>query len=129
MSSQSDEGVRESVQEEGGRPVEQSEGGGGHEGVLQAVELNFDYVMLNLTKHILYLIYNASLFFSSMMIPMVVNDVAFSVHAVLMTALTLFQIAIYDHGNQKFSKIANRNCVCAWLSAAAWVFVALPTHS
>ncbi|KAL0377355.1 UNVERIFIED_CONTAM: Cystinosin [Sesamum radiatum] len=71
--------------------------------------LNFDFVVLNLTKHTSYLIYNASLFFSStvqrqyrqkygfnQMIPVAVNDVAFSVHAVLMTALTLFQIVIYD---------------------------------
>lgn len=30
------------------------------------------------------------------MIPVAANDVAFSVHAVLLTAFTLFQIAIYD---------------------------------
>ncbi|KAL0331907.1 UNVERIFIED_CONTAM: Cystinosin [Sesamum calycinum] len=104
--------------------------------------LNFDFAVLNLTKHTSYLIYNASLFFSStvqrqyrqkyglnQMIPVAVNDVAFSVHAVLMTALTLFQIAIYDRGNQKFSRIAIAIVSVAWLSAAACVFVALPTHS
>ncbi|KAK4417845.1 Cystinosin [Sesamum alatum] len=104
--------------------------------------LNFDFVVLNLTKHTSYLIYNASLFFSStvqrqyrqkygfnQMIPVAVNDVAFSVHAVLMTALTLLQIAIYDRGNQKFSRIAIAIVSVAWLSAAACVFVALPTHS
>ncbi|KAL0337633.1 UNVERIFIED_CONTAM: hypothetical protein Scaly_2038400 [Sesamum calycinum] len=36
--SQSDGGTRESVQEEGRRPVERSEGGGGRGGVLEAVE-------------------------------------------------------------------------------------------
>ena len=30
------------------------------------------------------------------MIPVAANDVAFSIHAVLLTAITLFQIAIYD---------------------------------
>lgn len=30
------------------------------------------------------------------MIPVAANDVAFSVHAVLLTAITLFQIVIYD---------------------------------
>jgi len=30
------------------------------------------------------------------MIPVAANDVAFSVHAVLLTAVSLFQIAIYD---------------------------------
>ncbi|KAH6811516.1 hypothetical protein C2S51_025278 [Perilla frutescens var. frutescens] len=73
------------------------------------VGLNFDFVVLNLTKHSSYLIYNASLFFSSTvqrqyrekfgldeMIPVATNDVAFSAHAVLLTIFTLFQIVIYD---------------------------------
>ena len=30
------------------------------------------------------------------MIPVAANDVAFSVHAVLLTAFTLFQVIIYD---------------------------------
>ncbi|KAL6521802.1 hypothetical protein OROGR_018371 [Orobanche gracilis] len=73
------------------------------------VGLNFDFLMLNLTKHSSYLIYNASLFFSSTvrrqyherfgfneLIPVAANDVAFSMHAVLLTAFTLFQVAIYD---------------------------------
>lgn len=30
------------------------------------------------------------------MIPVAANDVAFSAHAVILTAFTLFQIAIYD---------------------------------
>ncbi|KAK7282441.1 hypothetical protein RIF29_11210 [Crotalaria pallida] len=33
-------------------------------GVLRVVGLNFDFVLLNLTKHSSYLIYNASLYFS-----------------------------------------------------------------
>ncbi|KAM0000327.1 putative lysosomal cystine transporter [Helianthus debilis subsp. tardiflorus] len=73
------------------------------------VGLNFDFVVLNLTKHSSYLIYNVSVYFSSavqrqyykkygskQMIPVAANDVAFSSHAVLLTAFTLFQIAIYD---------------------------------
>ncbi|KAK7844798.1 cystinosin like protein [Quercus suber] len=73
------------------------------------VGLNFDFVVLNLTKHSSYLIYNAALYFSSaiqkqyfekygqdQMIPVAANDVAFSIHAVLLTAITLFQIAIYE---------------------------------
>ncbi|KAH6775816.1 PQ-loop repeat family protein / transmembrane family protein [Perilla frutescens var. hirtella] len=67
------------------------------------VGLNFDFVVLNLTKHSSYLIYNASLFFSSTvqhqyrekfgldeMIPLAANDVVFSAHAVLLTIFTLF---------------------------------------
>ncbi|KAK4477344.1 hypothetical protein RD792_016561 [Penstemon davidsonii] len=104
--------------------------------------LNFDFVVLNLTKHTSYLIYNASLYFNStvqrqyrqkfgfdQMIPVAANDVAFSVHAVLLTSLTLFQIAIYDRGNQKISKISIAIVSAAWLSAAVCVLIALPTHS
>ncbi|KAL4589981.1 hypothetical protein LXL04_002897 [Taraxacum kok-saghyz] len=74
------------------------------------IGLNFDFVVLNLTKHSSYLIYNASVFFSSAvqrqyhqkygfneMIPVAANNVAFSIHAVVLTAFTLFQIAIYDY--------------------------------
>ncbi|KAA8530149.1 hypothetical protein F0562_004858 [Nyssa sinensis] len=106
------------------------------------VGLNFDFVLLNLTKHSSYLIYNASVFFSAVvqrqyrekygfdeMIPVAANDVAFSIHAVLLTAFTLFQITIYDRGNQKVSKISIAIVVVAWLSAAVCVFIALPRHS
>ncbi|KAG8384912.1 hypothetical protein BUALT_Bualt04G0167500 [Buddleja alternifolia] len=106
------------------------------------VGLNFDFVVLNLTKHSSYLIYNASLFFSSTvqrqyrekfglneMIPVAANDVAFSIHAVLLTTFTLFQIAIYDRGNQKVSKASLGIVSVAWLSIAVCVVVAIPRHS
>ncbi|XP_015971408.1 cystinosin homolog [Arachis duranensis] len=106
------------------------------------VGLNFDFVLLNLTKHSSYLIYNASLYFSSAiqnqyykkygygeMIPVAANDVAFSIHAVVLTAITLFQIAIYDRGEQKVSKISIGIVSVAWLTAAVCFFIALPTHS
>ncbi|CDP16643.1 unnamed protein product [Coffea canephora] len=103
------------------------------------VGLNFDFVLLNLTKHSSYLIYNASLFFSSavqrqyhqkfgfdQMIPVAANDVAFSAHAVLLTVFTLFQIAIYERGHQKVSKTATAIVTAAWFAAAVCVFVAVP---
>ncbi|KAL3636656.1 hypothetical protein CASFOL_018955 [Castilleja foliolosa] len=106
------------------------------------VGLNFDFVVLNLTKHSSYLIYNASLFFSSAvrrqyqekfgfneMIPVAANDVAFSIHAVLLTAFTLFQIAIYDRGNQKLSRISIGIVSVAWLFAAVCVGIAVPKRS
>ncbi|KAK9272355.1 hypothetical protein L1049_002726 [Liquidambar formosana] len=106
------------------------------------VGLNFDFVVLNLTKHSSYLIYNATLYFSKAvqeqyyekygfgeMIPVAANDVAFSIHAVLLTAFTLFQIAIYERGDQKVSKISVGIVSAAWLSAAVCVFLALPSHS
>ncbi|KAI9127660.1 hypothetical protein K1719_000653 [Acacia pycnantha] len=105
------------------------------------VGLNFDFEVLNLTKHTCYLIYNASLYFSSTvqkqykdkygqneMIPVAANDVAFSSHAVLLTAFTIFQIAIYDRGNQKVSKIACGILFVAWPLAAICFFIALSNH-
>lgn len=106
------------------------------------VGLNFDFVLLNLTKHSTYLIYNASLYFSSavqkqyfekygydQMIPVAANDVAFSIHAVLLTAITLFQIVIYDRGTQKVSKISLTIVTVVWLFAAICFFIGLSSHS
>ncbi|RVW25693.1 Cystinosin-like [Vitis vinifera] len=173
------------------------------------VGLNFDFVVLNLTKHSSYLIYNAVLYFSSAvqrqyrekygigqsdffywefhnsclgdaetsneahvnnltwiptlyldahnlelgvglgnaigfgspwwwalgflteieMIPVAANDVAFSIHAVILTAFTLFQIAIYERGTQRVSKISIGIVSAAWLSAAVCVIIAFPNHS
>lgn len=106
------------------------------------VGLNFDFVLLNLTKHSSYMIYNVVLFFSSavqqqyfrkygrdQMIPVAANDVAFSVHAVLLTAITLVQIAIYERGVQKVSKISIAIVSVVWLAAAVCFFIALPNHS
>nr|GMC95269.1 cystinosin homolog isoform X2 [Ipomoea batatas] len=63
------------------------------------------------------------------MIPVAANDVAFSVHAVLLTAITLFQIAIYDRGTQKVSKSCTAIVSVAWLAIAVCVFIAIPKHS
>lgn len=106
------------------------------------VGLNIDFALLNLTKHSSYLIYNASLYFSPAvqqqyfdkyghgeMIPVAANDVAFSIHCVLLTAFTLFQICIYDRGNQKLSKITVAIVSAVWLTAAICLFIALPAHS
>ncbi|PON44045.1 Lysosomal cystine transporter [Parasponia andersonii] len=106
------------------------------------VGLNFDFVVLNLTKHSSYLIYNATLYFSSsvqnqylnkfgfgQMIPVAANDVAFSIHAVLLTAFLLFQIAAYERGGQTISKISLLILSVVWLIAGVSTFNALPTHS
>ncbi|PIA30414.1 hypothetical protein AQUCO_05600098v1 [Aquilegia coerulea] len=106
------------------------------------VGLNFDFLVLNLTKHSSYLVYNVSLFFSPVvqkqylnkfgkdkMIPVAANDVAFSIHAVLITAFTLFQVIIYDRGNQRVSKICILITMAIWISAAICAFVAISRHS
>ncbi|PKA54485.1 Cystinosin like [Apostasia shenzhenica] len=106
------------------------------------VGLNFDFLVLNLTKHSSYLIYNAALFFSpeiqnqyhekygyDEMIPVAANDVAFSIHAVLLTIFTLSQVLIYDRGNQKVSKICILISSTAWAAALVCLIVAWPKHS
>ncbi|XVF16281.1 hypothetical protein REPUB_Repub10bG0017600 [Reevesia pubescens] len=106
------------------------------------IGLNFDFVVLNLTKHSSYMIYNICLYFSPViqkqyfekygygqMIPVAANDVAFSIHAVLLTAITLFQIVIYERGTQQVSKISVGIVSAVWLIAAICVFIALPSQS
>ncbi|XP_050265320.1 cystinosin homolog [Quercus robur] len=106
------------------------------------VGLSFDFAVLNLMKHSTYLIYNASLYFSSViqkqyyekygyeqMLPVAANDVAFSTHAVLATSTIVFQILIYDRGSQKVSKIAIAMIFAVFLFAAVCFFLALPSHS
>ncbi|KAK4272153.1 hypothetical protein QN277_020744 [Acacia crassicarpa] len=106
------------------------------------VGLSFDFLLLNLTKQSSYLIYNASMYFSSAvqkqyfdkygyeeMIPVAANDVGFSTHSVLLNAIILFQVVIFDRGSQKVSKLATGIVSVAWLTAAMCFFIALPTHS
>ncbi|MQL91199.1 hypothetical protein Taro_023813, partial [Colocasia esculenta] len=106
------------------------------------VGLNFDFLVLNLTKHTSYLIYNAALFFSPViqrqyrekyglqeMIPVAANDVAFSTHAVLLTGFTLFQVLIYDRGTQKVSKTCTAITSIVWVSAVACTIAACTRES
>ncbi|XP_030481890.2 cystinosin homolog [Cannabis sativa] len=106
------------------------------------VGLNFDFIVLNLTKHTSYLIYNVTLYFSStvqnqyfqkygfgQMIPVAANDVALSIHVTLLTIILLFQISIYERGDQTISKIALLIVSVVWLFAGVCFFIALQTQS
>eukprot|EP00249_Psilotum_nudum_P010185 c22387_g1_i1 orf=296-1126(+) len=101
--------------------------------------LNFDFLLLNLTKHSAYLIYNASLYFSpavqrqyretygyNELIPVAPSDVAFSIHAVLMTAFTIFQVLIYERGGQKVSNTGLAISFIAWTAACVCLVIAWP---
>ncbi|CAN4116509.1 unnamed protein product [Withania somnifera] len=92
------------------------------------VGLNFDFVVLNLTNSAVQKQYREK-YGSDEMIPVAANDVAFSTHAVLLTAFTLFQIAIYDVGNQKVSRTSIGIMCVAWFTVSVCVFIALPSHS
>lgn len=79
------------------------------------IGLNFDFIALNLIGFVMYSIYNISLLFSRTVqekyydkysysrIPVEYNDLFFSVHAAILTLLTIFQCFIYERGNQKLS--------------------------
>ncbi|GAQ87728.1 cystinosin [Klebsormidium nitens] len=98
------------------------------------VGLNFDFVVLNFTKHSSYLVFNAAMFFSPTvqaqyhrkygpdeLIPVAPSDVAFSVHAVALTAVTLVQLCIYQRGAQKVSFSARVITALAWTAAAVFL--------
>ncbi|CAI5530944.1 unnamed protein product [Closterium sp. Naga37s-1] len=101
------------------------------------IGLNFDFLVFNLTKHTAYLIFNASMFFSPLvqqqyhakygaeeLIPVSASDVAFSVHAVALTAFTVWQCMVYDRGGQRVS------WTCKAISLGVWLFALLTSlHS
>nr|XP_011468334.1 PREDICTED: cystinosin homolog isoform X4 [Fragaria vesca subsp. vesca] len=76
------------------------------------VGLSIDFKVLNFTKHSSYLIYNATLYFSSAVQKQYFDKYGFG-----------------ERGSQKVSKIAVGIVVAVWLFAAICFFVALPTHS
>ncbi|KAI3831474.1 hypothetical protein MKW92_003555 [Papaver armeniacum] len=106
------------------------------------VGLNFDFLVLNLTKHSSYLIYNATLYFSPVvqrqyhekygfdqMIPVAANDVAFSAHSVMLTTVAFYQVFIYERGTQKVARSSIAITAAVWVSAAVCSFVAWPNQS
>uniref|UniRef100_UPI00398F495F cystinosin-like n=1 Tax=Pristiophorus japonicus TaxID=55135 RepID=UPI00398F495F len=99
------------------------------------VGLNFDFLALNLTGHIAYGMFNIGLFWIPYIKaefvkcnpvgvnPVEASDVFFSIHAVLLTALTICQCCLYERGEQKVSRIATGLLVAAWLFALVTLFV------
>lgn len=85
--------------------------------------LNFDFLALNLIGFALYTAYNVAMFWSERLgaeyavryphgqMPVLANDVVFSVHALLATLLTIGQCTRYERGAQRVS-------LPAWLFAA-----------
>jgi len=104
------------------------------------VGLNFDFVVLNFTKHTSYLIYNAALYFSPVvqkqyhekygydeLIPVAPSDVAFSSHAVLLTTVLLVQLFLFEKGGQRVSSTCIGISVVVWGSAFVLLLLAFPT--
>lgn len=99
------------------------------------VGLSFDFLALNLTGFIAYSVFNVGLFwipfvreqflqvYPNGVIPVDANDVFFSLHAVLLTLVTIIQCCIYERGAQKVSKVAVGVLIVAWLFAFTMLFV------
>ncbi|CAI9591405.1 unnamed protein product [Staurois parvus] len=101
------------------------------------VGLSFDFLALNLTGFISYSVFNVGLFwipyikeqflhiYPNGVIPVDANDVFFSLHAVLLTLITIIQCCIYERGEQRVSKVSIGLLVIAWLFAFSMLFVAV----
>ncbi|KAM8976063.1 cystinosin [Pelodytes ibericus] len=101
------------------------------------VGLSFDFLSLNLTGFIAYSVFNVGLFwipyireeflkiYPNGVIPVDSNDVFFSLHAVLLTLITIIQCCIYERGSQRVSKVAIGVLIISWLFAFCMLFVAI----
>uniref|UniRef100_A0AAY5KG73 Cystinosin n=1 Tax=Esox lucius TaxID=8010 RepID=A0AAY5KG73_ESOLU len=101
------------------------------------VGLNFDFLALNLTGFIAYSVFNVGLFWvpyikeefvknnPNGVNPVDANDVFFSLHAVVLTLVYIYQCAIYERGGQKVSWIATGLLVIGWTFALVTLFVAV----
>ncbi|RWR83752.1 cystinosin [Cinnamomum micranthum f. kanehirae] len=65
----------------------------------------------------------------ALMIPVAANDVAFSLHSLLMMALVAFQILIYERGSQKVSKACITITSVVWVVALVCTIIAWPSNS
>jgi len=95
------------------------------------IGLNFDFIALNLTGFTCYTIFNCGLYFNANIrrlyfkvhplgvVQVELNDVVFALHAVIITSITILQIAIYDRGRQTVSR------VCRALLSAMLLFAAV----
>jgi len=98
------------------------------------IGLSFDFLLYNITGYIGYSIFNVTLYFSSSVkseyqhkyatkddpnpaIPVEPNDIAFALHAVFITLVTIYQCFIYDRGTQKNSKL------CLLIVAGIWISI------
>lgn len=82
------------------------------------VGLNFDFIALNLIGFTLYSVFNCGLYWIPSIkeqylarhvhgsIPVLPNDIFFSLHAVLITLITIAQCFVYERGGQKVSIVA-----------------------
>ncbi|KAM9526184.1 cystinosin isoform 2-T4 [Guaruba guarouba] len=100
------------------------------------VGLSFDFLALNLTGFIAYSVFNVGLFwiplikeeflvsYPSGVNPVDINDVFFSLHALVLTFLTIVQCCIYERAAQKVSKVVVGLLALAWIFTFTTLFLA-----
>ncbi|GAM22479.1 hypothetical protein SAMD00019534_056540 [Acytostelium subglobosum LB1] len=91
------------------------------------IGLSFDYLLFNITGYICYSIYNCVVYWSPVVraeylhkfgppIPVQPNDIAFSLHALLLTIITIGQCLIYERRDQKNSIYSILIGIGIWIS-------------
>lgn len=95
------------------------------------VGLNFDFLVLNVLGFACYTIFNVGLYWVDVIqseytddhprgvIPVEINDCVFAIHALFITIVTVLQVACYERGGQKVSR------VCIILVIISLVFLAI----
>ena len=103
--------------------------------------LSFDFVAFNFIKHSSYGTYNVVLYFSKSVqslyrkhfdthtIPVALNDVVFSIHAVALVIVQLCQLNIHERGDQRISFVAMMILACAVLFILVTLCIALSGKS
>ncbi|XP_076441400.1 cystinosin-like [Babylonia areolata] len=101
------------------------------------VGLNFDFLLYNITGFLAYGFFNVGMFWvpevkNEYLLdhprginPVQLNDVIFTLHAIFVCSITIFQCFIYDRGEQKLSKVAMVLVGGAWLFALVALVVTL----
>lgn len=96
------------------------------------VGLSFDFEAYNIIGFMCYAFFNCAFFFSSSIQEdykrhhdghanlVRVDDVAFALHAVVLTLFTIFQIFIYERGSQKISRVCAVLCTIMLVSIAVY---------
>lgn len=93
------------------------------------IGLNFDFLAYNITGFVAYGVFNVGMYWIQPIKdaykaknpygvnPVLLNDVIFTLHAVLITAITIFQCFIYERGKQRVSIISRVILAGSWLFA------------
>lgn len=102
------------------------------------IGLNFDFLAYNITGFIAYGLFNIGMFWipsiqheyfakhpDAVVNPVQDNDVFFTIHAILLTFITILQCLFYERGDQKVSLVSKVILSCTWMFAAVALIVTL----